>query len=501
MPKLGNALDFVQLEAKNLRAHQANPAPAAPVAGQLYYNNVNNTLFWFNGTSWVGASGAVDATPSVKGVIQLAGDLSGTAASPQIANQVITDANIESGNIDGTPTVPSLRTLGTGAFQSCAGNDLRLTNARTPQGVAGGGLAGGYPDPTIAADAVGLSQCKTELRGPADNVLGLRRLGFGAAEAMSGGAGLDDISAATPGLGDVNLNGFALFNVQDPTLGHEAATKQYVDSVAEGLDVKASVKCATTANIVITTALNSGDVIDGVTLAGGDRVLVKDQTTTNQNGIYVVSLSPQRSSEMDQWDNYVSAFTFVEQGTANADTGWVCTVDAGGTLGTTPITWSQFSGAGAGTTAGAGLTKTGNTLDVGAGAGITVNADDVQVANNGITNAMLADGAVNLASADVSNTLPILRGGTGQTTAKAARETGLSGAGYYSSATHGAGTTITITAATHGLRASRGLIVQCQTEADGAVELPDVTVAANGDVTVSFGVSVTANSRRITVIG
>jgi hypothetical protein len=160
----------------------------------------------------------------------------------------------------------------------------------------------------------------------------------------------------------------------------------------------------------------------------------------------------------------------------------------------------QFAAAGA-AIAGAGLTKTGNTLDVGAGSGITVAADSVGIANNGVTNAMLADGAVDLATADVTGTLPLIRGGLGQTTAKTARESTLISAGYYSSATHGAGTTITVTAATHGLRATRGLIVQVQDEATGAVEYPDASVAANGDVTVTYGTSQSANSKRVTVLG
>jgi hypothetical protein len=202
---------------------------------------------------------------------------------------------------------------------------------------------------------------------------------------------------------------------------------------------------------------------------------------------------------MDAWAEFPSAYVFVEQGTTNADTGWTCTADQGGTLGTTSVTWTQFTGAAA-IIGGAGLLKTGNVLDVGAGAGITVNADTIQVANDGITNAMIADGAINLASADVTGTLPITKGGTGATTAAAAR-TALGDAGYFSSATHGAGTNISITAATHGLRATRGLIVQVQLEADGSVLLADVLVAATGDVSVNFGVSQGANTIRITILG
>jgi hypothetical protein len=106
---------------------------------------------------------------------------------------------------------------------------------------------------------------------------------------------------------------------------------------------------------------------------------VKDQSTAANNGIYVVaSGSWTRATDMDAWSEVPGASTWVEQGTTNGDSGWVCTADQGGTLGSTSVTWTQNSGLGQ-VTAGAGLTKTGNTLDVGAGTGITVAADSVAV--------------------------------------------------------------------------------------------------------------------------
>jgi len=312
-------------------------------------------------------------------------------------------------------------------------------------------------------------------------------------QAMAGNTRLDTIAAPT---GAVSANSQKITNLATPTVGTDAATMAYVDSVAQGLAPKDSVRAATTANIT----LSAPQTIDGISVIAGDRVLVKDQSTPATNGIYVVAAGAwTRAIDMDAWSEIPAAFTFVEQGTVNADSGWVSTADQGGTLNTTAITWVQFSGAGQ-ITSGAGLTKTGNTLDVGAGAGITVNADSIQVANDGITNAMIADGAINLATADVTGALPITKGGTGATTAAAAR-TALGDAGYYSSATHGAGATIAISAATHGLRATRGLLVQVQDEATGNVIIPDVSVAASGDVTVTFGVSQSANTIRVTVIG
>ena len=168
-----------------------------------------------------------------------------------------------------------------------------------------------------------------------------------------------------------------------PTNDSDAATKGYVDALAQGIDAKASVVVATTANIT----LSGTQTIDGVAVSVGDRVLVKDQSTSANNGIYLVASSSwTRTTDANSWTELVAAFTFVEQGTTNADSGWVCTVDAGGTLGSTSVTFAQFSGAGQ-ITAGDGLTKTGNTLNVGTASSgrIVVNSDNIDLATSGVT--------------------------------------------------------------------------------------------------------------------
>jgi hypothetical protein len=185
---------------------------------------------------------------------------------------------------------------------------------------------------------------------------------------------LDQLAAASAA---VSLNSQQLTNLLDPTSAQDAATKAYVDSVAQGLDAKASVKAATTANIT----LSGAQTIDGVSVVAGDRVLVKNQTTASQNGVYVAQSGPwTRALDLDAWSEVPNAFVFVEQGTTQADTGWVCTADQGGTLGTTSIPWTQFSSA-ASYVAGGGLTLTGNVFDVvGAANRITVNADSIDIA-------------------------------------------------------------------------------------------------------------------------
>jgi hypothetical protein len=482
MPTLGAALDFAKLEGRNFRAHQLSTAPSAPVTGQLYYDTVANSLYYYNGSTWVAAgagAGPADATTSSKGIVQLAGDLAGTAASPQIAAGVITDVDVNAANKDGVAGTASMRTLGAGAQQAASGTDARFTNARVPTAHASTHQPGG-------SDAMAVDQAAA--------TASLRSLGLTGTQAMPGNTTLNQIAAPTTFVG---IGGQRLINVADPTSGQDAATKAYVDAVAQGLQAKASVKAASTANLT----LSGTQTVDGIALIANDRILVKDQTTQAQNGIYLVQAAGwTRTADMDLWTEVPSAYTWVEQGTTQADTGWVSTADQGGTLNTTAITWTQFSGAGS-IIGGAGLLKTGNTLDVGAGAGITVNADTIQVANNGITNAMIADAAINLASADVTGTLPVANGGTGGANAYNARSL-LSAAGYYNNAaTHGAGTTITITAGTHGLRLTRALLVQVQDNTTGAVELPDIVVAASGDVTITYAASVSANSKMVTIVG
>lgn len=176
--------------------------------------------------------------------------------------------------------------------------------------------------------------------------------------------------------GNLVSNGTAkVTGLPAPTADTDAATKGYVDAASQGLDVKASVRVASTTNIGTLSGLLT---IDGVTLVAGNRVLVKDQTTASANGIYVAASGAwTRASDFDSSaEASAGAFTFVEEGTTQADSGWVLTTNDPITLGTTALTFVQFSGAGQ-IDAGAGLTKTGNTLDVGAGNGVIVNADDI----------------------------------------------------------------------------------------------------------------------------
>lgn len=180
----------------------------------------------------------------------------------------------------------------------------------------------------------------------------------------------------------VKRDGNGNISVATPTDDGHAATKGYVDSARSGLDVKASVRVATTAAINLSSDLEAGDVIDGVTLVAGDRVLVKHQSTASENGIYVAVASgaASRATDADTSAEVTTGmFTFVSEGTANADSGWVLSTNDTITLGSTGLTFVQFSGAGQ-ITAGDGLTKSGNTINaVGTAGRISVSSDAIDI--------------------------------------------------------------------------------------------------------------------------
>lgn len=189
---------------------------------------------------------------------------------------------------------------------------------------------------------------------------------------------LDQLTAPT---GSVSLGSQLITNLATPVSTSDAANKSYVDATAAGIDWKASVRVATTANGTLASAFANGQTVDGIALVTGDRILLKNQTTGSENGIYVVAASgaPTRATDADANAEVTAGLAvFVEEGTTNADSGWVMTNDGAVVVGTTALVFTQFTGIGS-LVAGAGLTKTGTTVDVGAGTGISVGADSVAV--------------------------------------------------------------------------------------------------------------------------
>lgn len=284
---------------------------------------------------------------------------------------------------------------------------------------------------------------------------------------------LDQVSVPTA---SVSLGGQLITNLGTPVSTTDAATKAYVDGLAgSGVAWKGPVRAATTAAGTLATSFENADVIDGVTLATGDRILIKDQAAGAENGIYTVNASgaPTRATDADSAADLSGAAAFVQEGTVNADSAWVMTNDGVVVVGTTALVFVQFSGLGQ-VTAGAGLTKTGTTLNIGAGTGITVNADDVAL------------------------TVPvaIVNGGTGGITAAAAR-TSLGVPSKFSVDCDAAVTTVV----THSLNTRDVIVSVVRTTTPWDEVLADVESTSVNTVTVRFAVAPTAAQYRINVIG
>ena len=148
---------------------------------------------------------------------------------------------------------------------------------------------------------------------------------------------------ATQNANSVTLTGGSITGLSTPSSNSDAATKQYVDNLLAGIRTRESVAAGTTANIDLTADLQNGDTLDGVTLATDDNVLVKNQTTAAENGIYTVVASgtASRATEFDTFDEIAGALISVQEGTTNGDKLFLCTANFGGTLGVTDIDYQQ----------------------------------------------------------------------------------------------------------------------------------------------------------------
>jgi phage-related tail fiber protein len=335
---------------------------------------------------------AADATTTTKGVASFnSGSFAVTSGAVALAavgtagtyTKVTTDANgrVTSGTTLVAADIPNLDTskITTGTFASARmpaySGDASSTAGTTTLTLASVGTAGTYTK--VTTDAKGRVTAGTTLA--ASDIPTLTASKISDFDTQVRTSRLDQMAAPTAA---VSFNNQRITNVATPTQDTDAANKAYVDASRLGLDVKESVRVATTDNITLSGLQN----VDGITLVAGDRVLVKNQTTASANGIYLASATAwTRAADFVNGQVTSGAFTFVEQGTENADSGWVLTTDGTITIGTTALAFAQFSGAGQ-ISAGAGLTKTGNTIDVGtASTGrIVVNADNIDLATTGV---------------------------------------------------------------------------------------------------------------------
>ena len=317
------------IRIKRRAAGGGSGAPTTLANAELAFNEDSNVLYYGTGTGGVGGSA--------------------TSIIPIAGNGAFVDLSSNQ-TIGGTKTFSNTIT---GSITGNAGTATALQTGRTIS--ITGDLS--YTSPTF--DGTGNVTATGTLATVNSNIGTYTKITINSKGLATAGAQaiLNDIAAPTSSF---SMGNQLLTNLANPVSDQDAATKYYVDNVAQGLDVKASVVAATTGDITLSGLQN----IDGISVGAGNRVLVKNQLAPAENGIYIASASAwTRSPDANTWDELISAYTFVETGSTYSDTGWVCTVNAGGTLGTTPVTWSQFSGAGT-YLAGTGLTLAGNTFSI-----------------------------------------------------------------------------------------------------------------------------------------
>ena len=386
------------------RASGAAGAPSSLENAELAFNEVGDVLYYGKGTGGAGGSAttveaiagsgaflALTGTQTVAGSKTYSGTLiAPTQSSGDSSTKVATTAYVQ-GEIGSFITGNETITV-SGDASGSGTTSISLTLANS--GVSAGTTSG------ITVDAKGRITAITGLA--ASDIPTLTAAKISDFDTTVQANRLDEMAAPTSA---VDFNSQRITGVSDPTGAQDAATKSYVDAVKTGLDVKDSVKVATTGNIT----LSGTQTIDGVSVAADERVLVKDQTDASENGIYdCKSGAWARSSDFDSNTEVTSgAFTFVEQGTVNADAGFVLTTDGSITVGTTDLAFTQFSGAGS-VSAGDGLSKSGNTLsaDLKANSGVVISGGEI---------------ALDLDASGISGSLGIADGGTNATTASAAR--------------------------------------------------------------------------------
>jgi len=417
-------------------------APTELANAELAFNEQTNILYYGTGTG--GAGGTATAVIPIAGpgaFVDVATDQ--TIDGVKTFNEEIVGS--VSGNAGTATALETARNIalsgdatGTASFDGTANATIATTLANS--GVVAGAYGSATSVPVVTVDAKGrvTNVTTAAITGALDftgDVTGSGQTGTPVAltiantgvvagtyskvtvnakgQVTTGAqAKLNELDVAT---GIYSMGGNRIVDLGTPTNDNDAATKLYVDTFAQGLDAKPSVKCATTADIV----LSGTPIIDGIQTAIGDRILVKNQSTDSQNGIYVIEDVGglpiwSRAPDCDTWASLVSAYVFVEEGATYADTGWVCTINASGSLGQ-PITWVQFSGAGA-YTAGDGLALNGTQFSaVGTANRISVGAT-IDIASNYVGQTSITTLGTVATGTWNATTIAVTKGGTGVTT-------------------------------------------------------------------------------------
>lgn len=398
------------------RTSGATGAPSSLANAELAYNEVDDVLYYGKGTGGVG--GTATTTPAIGGpgaflTLTTAQTVSGNktfTGSVDLTGATSTAATVTSSDnstkVATTAFVKAQNYLTGNQSISFSGDASGSGTTSVTLTLASVGTAGTYTK--VTTDAKGRVTSGTTLSATDIPTLTASKISDFDTQVRT--SRVDQLATPTA---SVSFGSQNITNLADPVNAQDAATKNYVDATAQGLDVKGSVKAATTANIT----LSGAQTIDGIALVAGDRCLVKNQTTTSQNGIYVVAASTwSRATDMDVWTEVPGAFTFVEQGSTLADTGWVCTSDQGGTIGTTAVTFTQFSGAGT-YTAGNGLSLSGGSFSVtGTTNRISVSGAGVDISSSYVGQATITTLGTITTGTWNGTTIAVANGGTGATT-------------------------------------------------------------------------------------
>ena len=443
------------------RATGAVGAPAGLANAELAFNEVDNTLYYGKGTGGAGGTATtVDAiggsgafatltsnqtisgdkthTGSLTVVTQTSTDnstLAATTAFVKSQNYLTTVAGTSpvTASVSGSTATVSMAAATTSVNGYLTSTDWAIFNNKQPAGayltgnesisVSGDVTGSGTTAITLTLASVGTAGTYTKVttdakgRITAGTTLSATDIPTLTASKISDfdtqvrTSRLDQMAAPTS---SVSLNSQKITGLGTPTADTDAATKLYVDATRQGLSIKDAVRAATTANIT----LSGTQTVDGVSLIAGDRVLVKNQSTGSENGLYTVGASSWTRATDANTAGEISGgtFVFVQEGTANADSGFVCTNDGAVTIDTTALTFTQFSGAGQ-ITAGTGLTKTGNTIDViGTTDRITANADSIDIASTYVGQSTITTLGTITTGTWTGTTIAVANGGTGATT-------------------------------------------------------------------------------------
>ena len=426
-------------------------------------------------TGGIGVSGAANTGSVGTGAVAASGAVTMTQGTASTSTG--TGTLVVTGGIGVSGAIYSASQVLTGGTASTS------TGTGTLVVTGGVGVSGAVNSASLGTGGVAASGAVTMTQGTASTSTGSGTL------VVTGGVGVSgtvhatqtntgNIQVAGNTISSTNADGDIVLSPNGSGLvkigANEVATRSYVDASIQGLDVKQSVKVATVANRTL-SELEAGQAVDGYTLVEGDRILIKEQSTASENGIYTVNSSgaPTRAADANTSSEVTAGlFVFVEQGSTLADTGWVLSTDGTITLGTTGLSFVQFSSAGQ-VTAGDGITRTGNVLSakLKSNGGLVIESGNI---------------AVDLGAASITGTLAVGDGGTGATTLT----------GYvYGNAT-GAMTASATIPGSAITGAMDNVTVGATTRASGAF----TTLAANGAVTMTAGTASTSTGTGTLVV-